>query len=467
MLKNKKVIYLKQSLWLSEKQEVSAPSIQRSITCDICIIGGGISGIYSAYLLAKQGFSVVLIEALSQFAHGTTAYSTGKLTAQHNLIYSKLSLEDARIYYQANQQAIERVQQLNPTSLTSATSFLYTTTQQGKEQLTQEAQRYEQLGIPFIATNETELPFQTKLALGIENEAQMNPIAFTNHFARLAIKHGAQLYLNTRITRLEVKKRTLQTSLAHSVHYEKLILCTHYPIEALQNLTMLKLQVSRSYLSATKSTQLLTGQYLSIDAQGRTLRTATVNNDNYFIYGGFSHLAGTKGETNYYEELQHELHTVFDLPQPTFSWDAQDTMTFDQIPYIGQLNASDPSLFVATGFNKWGLSSSLVAGELLCDLLKGNQNQASALFSPHRSNFGKALYFMLQNGSFISKEFVKGYITRQDAPRCTHLGCKTTWNEADNTWDCPCHGSRYNQDGQVIEGPAVYPLNLKKSGNST
>ena len=449
-----------------DKQKFNAPSIQQSMQCDICIVGGGISGVYSAYVLAKQGFSVVLVEALPSFAHGTTAYSTGKLTVQHGLIYSKLAIEDAKLYYKANQQAIEHVTELNPTSLTTATSYVYTASEQGKQQLSNEAERYKQLGIPFVATNDTELALPLELALGIKNEMQMNPVEFTNHFAKLARKHGAELFNNTRITKVDVKERALHTENEYTIHYKKLILCTHYPIEAMKNLTMLKLQVSRSYLTATKCSELLQGQYLSIDNPGRTIRTAIIHNEPYFIYGGFSNLAATHKDSNYYETLGQEVQTLFDLTAPSHYWDAQDMMTFDQVPYIGQISPSDDSLYIATGFNKWGLSSSLVAGKLLCDLLKREHNEAGALFSPTRSNFGKELYFMLQTGGFITKEFMKGYITRTDAPRCTHLGCKTKWNEADDTWDCPCHGSRYNKDGQVIEGPAVYPLKIKKSGNS-
>ncbi len=458
---------MKQSLWLSDKQDFSASSIQQSTSCDVCIVGGGISGIYSAYVLAKQGFSVVLVEALPNFAHGTTAYSTGKLTVQHSLIYSKLSLEDAQRYYKANRRAIEQVTELHPSSLASATSYLYTATAQGKEQLTNEAQRYKELGIPFVATNETELSIPIELALGIKNEAQMNPVEFTNHFAHLARKQGAQLFSSTRITKVDVKNRVLQTENTHTIQYKKLILCTHYPIESMKNLTMLKLQISRSYLTATKCFELLKGQYLSIDTPGRTIRTALIQDEPYFIYGGFSHSAGTHNEIDYYEALKQETHSIFDLPEPDYLWDAQDMMTFDQVPYIGQVSPSDDSLFIATGFNKWGLSSSLVAGQLLSDLLKQEHNEASALFSPSRTNFGKELYFMLQTGGFITKEFVKGYLSRMDAPRCTHLGCKTKWNAADDTWDCPCHGSRYNKDGQVIEGPAVYPLKIKKTGDSS
>ena len=268
---------MRQSIWLSSKEPFSAPSLQQDLTCDICIVGGGICGVYSAYVLAKQGFSVVLVEALSDVAHGTTAYSTGKLTVQHELIYSKLPLEDARRYYQANQQAIEQVVALKPPSLMEVTSYIYSATDQGKEQLLKEAQRYDELGIPYTATNEIELPLPITLALGIKNEAQMNPLEFTQHFAQLARQHGAQLFTNTRITTVNVKERTLQTEQQHRITYQKLILCTHYPIESMRNLNVLKLQISRSYLSATKCLDTLQGQYLSIDNPGRTIRTALIN----------------------------------------------------------------------------------------------------------------------------------------------------------------------------------------------
>lgn len=459
---------MKQSLWLRSNEDFSFPSVNQSMKCDICIIGGGISGIYTAYSLAKEGYQVVLIEALPQFAKGTTAYSTGKLTVQHNLIYSKLSIEDGKIYYEVNKQAIEQALSESSEGFTRATSYVYTATEQGKEQLMIEAERYKEIGIPFIAANEIELDLPVKLALGIKNEGQIDPIQFTNAYVHLARKHGAQLYLNTRITKLEPAKNCIHTSDAYTIHYKKLILCTHYPIESIRQLYSLKLQIKRSYLTATKYSDLLEGQYISIDAQSRTMRSALIDNQPYFIYGGQSHIAGSTSETDqFYETLQHELTTDFKLPAFDYGWSAQDVMTANQIPYIGQLSPNDDSLYIATGFNKWGLSSSLVAGTLLVDQIKRVANPATELFSPNRSNFGKVLYFMLQTGGMIGKEMVKGYIGRPDAPRCTHLGCKTRWNEADETFDCPCHGSRYNAKGEVIEGPAVYPLDLKKNGHSS
>ena len=255
----------------------------------------------------------------------------------------------------------------------------------------------------------------------------------------------------------------MRTAAGPIIHYKKLILCTHYPIESVKGLYSVKLQISRSYLVATKTSELLDGQYISIDTDSRTIRTALVNNERYFVYGGRSHLAGTETHTQpFYNTLTSELTQYFELPDPTFSWSAQDIQTADHIPYIGQLTKNDDTIYIATGFNKWGLSSSLVAGEILSSLLTHTYHSAAELYNPSRSAFGRKLYFMVTTGSFISEQLVAGYMKRLNAPRCTHLGCKTRWNEADETWDCPCHGSRYDKNGEVIEGPAVYPLQLKK-----
>ena len=454
---------MKQSLWLENVPTISAPSLKQSLQCDICIIGGGLNGIYNAYLLAKKGFDVVLIEALSEFSHGTTAFSTGKLTAQHSLIYSSLTTEQGKLYYEANHSAIERALETNPPSFSRATSFLYTGTSLGKEQLAAEAECYKKIGIPYVATNVTELDLSAQLALGMKGEGQINPFFFAQHFVKLARQFGAEIYLNTRVTQIHSTKNYVTTEHGHDIQYKKLLLCTHYPIESLRRLYSVKLQVDRSYLTATKCTQLLQEQYISIDEQSRTMRTALINNIPYFIYGGRSHTAGTVTHTEpFYSTLRAELQNQFGLPAPKYSWSAQDIQTPDKIPYIGQLSPNDDSLYIATGFNKWGLSTALVAGEILSNLISKTPHPATELFSPSRSNFGSKLYFMIQTGGFVGKEFIKGHVTRANAPRCTHLGCKTRWNDADRTWDCPCHGSRYDEHGQVIEGPAVYPLDMKK-----
>lgn len=452
---------MQQSLWLQHVTPMTTTKVTSDISCDICIIGGGLSGIYTAYLLAKEGFNVVVVEAKT-IGGGATAHSTGKLTAQHGALYHKLSESEGQLYYRANKSAIERALEVaSNQSFIRTTSFLYTTEVNKRIQLEQEHAAYEKIGIPSIATNETELNINVELALGMKDEAQIHPVSFLLHFAKLAQEEGAQLFTNTRITRV-TNDPTATTEDGYTITCNKLILCTHYPIESLSGLTTTKLTINRTYLTAVKANDLLNGQYLSIDTSSRTIRTAIINDEQFLIYGGMSHVAGTEGDTEkYYGTISNELQSIFHLPAPNFLWSAQDMATPDDIPFVGPISNDSP-IYITTGYNKWGLSNSLVAAEILRGMFTNNEHPATALYDPTRIK-GRTVYDMLVQVGFIGEQFIGGHITRVSAPKCTHLGCKTRWNSADETWDCPCHGSRFDKEGNVIEGPAVYPLDLKNS----
>lgn len=453
---------MKKSLWLDEKKLVSTTGLTQDDRCEICIAGGGLSGIYTAYLLAKAGHDVLLVEGKESIGAGATSFSTGKLTVQHGLKYSKLPAEDAIVYYEANRQAIDRLlQDLPPSLYNRATSYIYATTEQGKLDLQKEYEAYQKIGIPSYATNETELPFDVMLALGIENEAQVDPTDLVTHVANLAIKEGARIHTNSRVT--TVNEDYVQLANDVRIHFQKLILCTHYPISSLPRLYTAKLAIKRSYLTATPTSGLLQGQYISVDNPIRTMRTAVVGGKSYFVFGGGEHPAGTVTDTDsFYEAFTQELQTIFHLPAPEFQWSNQDMQTPDDVPYIGPFLKNSEKIYIATGYDQWGLSNSLVAGEILASYMKGEEHPASAIYKPTRHEGLEALQEGLKNSGFVGVEFVKGHIARSEAPKCTHLGCKTRWNEGDKTWDCPCHGSRFNAKGQVIEGPAVYPLQLEE-----
>lgn len=459
---------MQNSLWLSGIETVPASGLTDSINCEICIIGGGLTGVYTAYLLAKKGLKVVLLEANASVALAATGHSTGKLTPQHGVVFSKLlkafSKDEVRTYFDANKSAIESaIQNATVEVYQKADSYLYATTDQGKQTLQDEMDAYKKLGLPGTETTETELSFTIEAAIKIENTHQIHPTNFTLHFARLAVKEGASIYVNTRITKVVIDKNYVQTENKLLVNYKHLVLATHYPIESVKRLLTVKLQVERSYLIATKTSELLKGQYLSAESSSRTIRTALVNNTPYFIYGGTSHKAGAdKNTLVYYETLKKELTSVFDLPSPEFLWSAQDPNTADSIPYVGRIASNEPNIYVATGYQKWGLSNSLVAGEIISTGIISGRHAAADIYNPARNQFGRTFLRMLTVIGFITTSLAGGYLTRLEAPKCTHMGCKTRWNEGDETWDCPCHGSRYDRLGNVIEGPAVYPLDLSK-----
>ncbi|RTQ94593.1 FAD-dependent oxidoreductase [Lysinibacillus telephonicus] len=459
---------MQNSLWLKDVESLSLPTLSKSLDCDVCIVGGGLTGIYTAYLLAKKGINVILLEAKPSVALGTTSHSTGKLTPQHGIIFSKLlknfSEGDVRTYYQANKNAIDSALQFAPIeTYQKIDSFIYAQSNYGSRTIQDELNAYKKLNLPGYETTDTELPIPITSALKMEDTAQIHPTNFTLHFAKLALKEGATIFTNCRVTRVIIDEKIVETNSDSRISYKNLVLCTHYPIESIRNLYTTKLSIERSYLMASKASELLQGQYLSVENPSRTIRTALISNTPYFIYGGSSHKAGAiKHTKSYYKDLETELVSNFDLPKPTYFWSAQDPDTPDYIPYIGQLTDSEPNIYIATGYRKWGLSNSLVAGEIISSAITKEAHMAASLYSPSRGQFGRNLLYSLKNIGFVATSLVGGYITRIEAPKCTHLGCKTRWNEADETWDCPCHGSRFDKNGDIIEGPAVYPLKLKK-----
>ena len=459
---------MQNSLWLKDLESTTLSTLSNSIDCDVCIVGGGLSGIYTAYLLAKKGVKVALLEAKPSLGIGTTGHSTGKLTAQHGVVYSKLlkyfSVEDVSTYYQANKNAIESaLKYASEDSYEKVDSYLYATTMSGKQIIEKELYAYKELNIPCVETTETELPFDVTGALKMENTAQIHPTKFALHFLNLALKEGAAVYTNSRVTKVEIDEKFVLTDNDSKVTFKKLVLCTHYPIESIKGLITTKLSIDRSYLLASKTTDVLKGQYLSVESSSRTIRTAVIGDTPYLIYGGSSHIAGEVENTQtYYETLKEEMQATFKVSEPPYLWSAQDPNTPDLVPYIGQITEEDPDLYIATGYRKWGLSNSLVAGEILSSLIANEHHSAAQLYSPSRDQFGKNLLRGLSTVGFVTANLAEGYLTRMEAPKCTHLGCKTRWNDGDETWDCPCHGSRFDKDGNVIEGPAVYPLKLNK-----
>lgn len=452
------------SIWVKENSLDSYKQLSESIETQICVIGSGISGLYSAYLLAKKGHKVTLIEAENSIGGVATKRSTGKLSAQHGLIYSKIPPEERELYYKLNANSIEKIKEIiKPEQFQNVTSYIYSNTDDGVEKLKKEASAYDSLPFTATITSEIEVPVPVKLALGMPNMQQIDPVTFTAELAKCALAEGVEIYTSTRAVSINVESKSITTNRGFTISCEHIIICSHYPVESLRNTRTAFLHVNRSYLSASEVQDALSSHYLCIDKKAeRTIRTAEINNKQYLLYGGGNHIAGTvENPESYYDQLKNELDNLFDIPQPQLFWSSQDIQTEDYYPYIGQLMKNDSFLYVATGFNKWGLSSSLVAGEIISSHICKEHHSGIELFSPLRNQFGKQLIYLFSQSGFVIEQLIKGYATRLNAPKCTHLGCKTNWNETDETWDCPCHGSRFYADGRVMEGPAVYPLKLK------
>lgn len=456
------------SIWLQNKLLKSKPALEDSIQTDVCIIGGGLSGIMTAYHLSKAGKSVTLLEGNS-FLSGATGHSTGKLTAQHGLIYQtiieKFGLDAALLYYELNQKAISSALDLVDSSIIQTkTSFLYTLEENNRKKIEDEWDAYKLLNIPGTFGEKCEIPYSPKASVAMLDQAQIHPVQFGQSIMDMAIKNGANFFEHSRATHINLSKPYVELENKHTVYCNDLIICSHYPLEAMVGLQLVKLRVNRSYIIAFKCSEPLAGQYLSIDQTNRSIRTAKIEDDYYTLLAGSSQRAGSSSNTNiFYEAIEKEAYEKFATSDISYKWSAQDPETPDLLPYVGQISAGYPNIWLATGFRKWGISNSLVAGQIISDGLLGHSNAGIKLYSPQHTKFGDAFLQALKIGGQTVVDLVGGYVTRSSNPRCTHLGCKTRWNEADETWDCSCHGSRFAKDGSVLEGPAVKPLDLKKS----
>lgn len=454
------------SLWLqSAYQYEDFPSLQEDIQCDVCIIGGGLNGIANAYYLAKQGIDVVLLEK-DKILAGATGNSTGKLTVQHDVIFAQLiqkfGAENAKLYYEVNRDAIEFAKSFaSGDELLQADSILFAQTEEGTNRLKQEAEAYKQLGIPGLLGRNSELPISLQSTLTIEGESQIHPVRLGQSLAKLAVEAGARIFEQSAVSTMNFDKRFVTLASDAKVNYADLILCTHYPIEALKGLQLLKLSVDRSYIVSAIADMALSGQYISVDSPKRSIRTARIDDKTYFLLSGADHKAGIEGNTaGHYERLYADLKDTFRLSDFVTGWSAQDPETPDLLPYAGQISSSLPHVYLSTGNRKWGLSNSLASAKIITDQIVGKENRAAALYSPKRTGLDAKILQALKLTGLVAKEFTTGHIARRDAPICTHLGCRTRWNNAEETWDCPCHGSRFRKDGSVLEGPATKPLDL-------
>jgi glycine/D-amino acid oxidase-like deaminating enzyme len=453
------------SIWLQNTQ-TNHSSLQESLQTDVCIIGGGLSGIMTAYHLAKAGKSVVLLEGNS-FLNGATGHSTGKLTAQHGLVYQKIiekfGLDAASLYYELNQKAITTALDLVDSSIIKpAASFLYTTESNNIKKIEDEWDAYKLLHIPGTFGDKCEIPYSSKASVSMLEQAQIHPVRFGQSIMDMASKAGAKFFEHSRVAHINLSKPYVELENKHTVYCKDLVICSHYPLEAIVGLQLVKLKVNRSYIIAFKCSEPYVGQYLSIDQSGRSIRTVKIDSDYYTLLAGSSQRAGSSSNTNiFYEAIEKEAFEKFSADEINFKWSAQDPETPDLLPYVGQISSGYPNIWLATGFRKWGISNSIVAGQIISDGLLGQSNDGIKLYSPKHTKFGDALMQALKIGGQTVVDLVGGYMTRSSNPRCTHLGCKTRWNEADETWDCPCHGSRFSKDGLVLEGPAVKPLDLK------
>ncbi len=477
-----------QSIWNKSAGLPEREALRCAITADVAVIGGGMAGLLTATLLQRKGLQVVVLER-SRIGCGVTQGTTAKITSQHGLIYTKLIAEQgrkkARQYADANQTAVQRfveliAQQGIDCALESLPAYVYSTG--GTEAIQEEIGAARELGIPAEFATGLELPFPTTGAICFPNQAQFHPLKFLAGLAQ-----GLTIYENTPVLRVEegVVHTPGGSVTAHSV-----VVATHYPFLNTKGYFFIKMHQERSYLLALESAPRLNGMYVDQAEQGYTLRSY----ENYLLFGGFSHRTGENSRGGMYERLRQAAREYFPGAREVCHWSAQDCVTPDSIPYIGRYSPTSQRLYVATGFQKWGMSGSMVAAMLLTDSISGGHSPWAEVFDPARLGLaGGAKKLLDEAGHAISNysaqklqlpktvldklpaghggvvehegHKVGAYKTPEGEvylvpTKCPHLGCQLSWNPDELSWDCPCHGSRFDYTGRLLDNPATGDISL-------
>lgn len=427
-----------ETIW---EESIKMPGFSRlegDLRTDVLIIGGGLAGLLCANRLHRAGVDCVLIEE-NRIMSGVSGRTTAKLTCQHGLIYSKLlkklGRERARLYYDANLQALEDLRQLaEDCDYQTQGNFIYAT--EDLRKLQEEWNAYEQLGIPACWKDRVDLPFPVEGAIGFTGQGQFHPMKLAAQVAK-----NLKIYEDTKAIEF-VGNRVLTTKGA--IRAEKIIVATHFPLLNKHGAYFLKLYQQRSYVIALENAGQVDGMYLDCKDNGLSVRSA----GKYLLLGGGGHRTGKQGLGWRLPETMAQKY----YPQGRVAarWATQDCMPLDGMPYIGQYSKATPNLFVATGFQKWGMTTSMAAATILTDLVQGKENPYAGLFSPSRSILHKQL---VCNGI----ESVANLIC-PTKPRCPHLGCALRWNKEERSWDCPCHGSRFDEYGKKLNNPATDDL---------
>lgn len=452
-----------ESLWRQQTGKIKPhlrmeQGIIRESHWDVVVIGAGMAGILTAYFLQKQGKKVLIVEAKT-IASGQTERTTAKITSQHGLKYAGLirniGEEKAKLYARANEQAIAQYARLVKElkidcHFERVDAYLYSATQD--EILKEEAKAAEKLGIHAEFTMDTELPFEVKGAVRFENQAQFFPLEFIK-----TICEELNILEHTMVT--EIKDNWVITDKG-ILTADDIVVASHYPIRNVPGFYFARQHQERSYVLALEGTEPIKNMYYGIDEDALSFRQA----GEYLLLGGSGHRTGyaygKRGKTKgicegAFKHLEQEAKRYYPQAKVVTSWSAQDCMTHDGLPFIGKYSVFTSHLYVATGFQKWGMSTSMVAAKVLCDEICGRENPYETLFTPQRLMLRVGGKAFLKDAGISVIGLTKGMFRKKT---CTHLGCALVWNEETKSWDCPCHGSRFDEAGNVLNNPAEKDL---------
>lgn len=488
--------------WIASVSNTEYPTLNENITVDVAIVGGGITGITTAFLLKNRGLKVAVIEA-GRIAHGTTGHTTAKLTSQHGLIYSKITSkfgkEKARQYAEANEAAIHFIADLVKEKSIDCDfcwtpSYVYTQSEDYIEKIQNEVDTAGRLGIKASYEEKLGLPFDIKAAIKFENQAQFHPLKYLTSIAKAIPGDGSHIFEFSKAVDVEDKEKCIVvTNNGSKVTASKVIISSHFPCYDGLGMYFARMYAEKSYVLGVKiKDKFPGGTYITAEEPGRSLRSQRYEDGEMILVGGEHHKTGSEEHTSiHYENLGKYANETFDVQEVLYRWSTQDCMTVDDVPYVGYLTSKTSNVLVATGYGKWGMTNSTAAANILTDLITKGDSPWAPVYNPSRFDILASGAKLVKENLDVAQTLFVGKVT--PAPKdadikngeakivnidgdkygafrdekgelhivdvtCTHLGCELIWNDAEKTWDCPCHGSRFTYDGDNVESPAFNHL---------
>lgn len=428
------------SLWENTCEMPKFSELEKDENTDVLIVGGGMAGILCAYFLEKQGISYLLCEA-NTVAGGTTAKTTAVISAQHDTFYydlaEKFGYEKAGMYLSANLDALNEYRNICGTidcGFEEKPSYIYFCN--NSENIEREIQCLKKLGFNAELVSEIPLPVKISGAIKFPFQAQFHPLKFISEICKnMNIREHSQIK--------KIKGNTAYTD-KYKINADKIIIASHFPIINTHGMYYTKLYQKRSYIIALENA----GQYNGTFVENRESGLYFRNYKNLLLIGGGDHRTGINGCN--YEELRKFAREHYPNSKEKYAWATQDCMSLDGVPYIGKYSPQLENVYTASGFNEWGMTTSMVAAKILSDMVIGAYNKYLEIFNPSRN--------MITSQLFVNLGITLGNFITPTTKRCKHLGCALKWNKYEHSWDCPCHGSRFDENGKIINNPSVWDL---------